>query len=207
VSKLKELTWEHHKNAERHEFAKLLMSGKMPEKLYATYLYNQHPCYVIVEAVGMAYGLMDGGLRRAPAIWDDFKELWPNVPDDDTKDYEKPFIAPCVKEFLDHIQKIESDRKKVMAHIYVRHMADLSGGQMIRKRIPGKGRLYDFPKPIDEMKADVRKNLSDDMADEAIIAFGFATKLFKELSTQIYNEDNRNTTNDPFKGTVIEGKD
>ena len=45
------------------------------------------------------------------------------------------------------------------------------------------------------------------MKDEAIIAFEFATKLFKELSTQIYDEDNRDTTNDPFKGTVIEGKD
>jgi len=78
-------------------------------------------------------------------------------------------------------------------------MADLSGGQMIRKRIPGKGRLYDFPKPIDEMKADVRKNLNDDMKDEAIIAFDFATKLFKELSTQIYDEDNRNTKDDPLK--------
>ena len=50
-------------------------------------------------------------------------------------------------------------------------------------------------------------NLNDDMKDEAIIAFEFATKLFKELSTQIYDEDNRDTTNDPFKGTVIEGKD
>ncbi len=205
MSKLKELTWEHHKNAERHKFAKLLMSGKMPKELYATYLYNQHPCYDVLEVIGMVHGLMNQDLRRAPAIWEDFRELWTENTDD--PNFKKPFVAPVVKEFIDHIKSIKDDKQKIMAHIYVRHMADLSGGQMIRKRIPGSGKLYDFPKPIEEMKADIRKNLNDDMKDEAIIAFEFATKLFKELSTQIYDEDNRDTTNDPFKGTVIEGKD
>ena len=37
---IKELTWEHHKNAERQDFVRLLMSGQIDEKLYATYLYN-----------------------------------------------------------------------------------------------------------------------------------------------------------------------
>ena len=29
---IKELTWEHHKNAERQDFVRLLMSGKIDEK-------------------------------------------------------------------------------------------------------------------------------------------------------------------------------
>ena len=37
MSNLKELTWEHHKNAERQEFASLMMSGKINPDLYATY--------------------------------------------------------------------------------------------------------------------------------------------------------------------------
>ena len=32
---IKELTWEYHKNAERQAFVKVLMSGEIPEKLYA----------------------------------------------------------------------------------------------------------------------------------------------------------------------------
>ena len=32
---LKELTWEHHKEAERQEFVKILMSGKINPELYA----------------------------------------------------------------------------------------------------------------------------------------------------------------------------
>ena len=43
MSNLKELTWEHHKNAERQDFVKVLMSGNISPELYATYLYNQHP--------------------------------------------------------------------------------------------------------------------------------------------------------------------
>ncbi len=42
---IKELTLEQHKNAERQDFVKIIMSGKIDEKLYATYLYNQLQCY------------------------------------------------------------------------------------------------------------------------------------------------------------------
>ena len=40
MSKLKELTWENHQNAERTAFARRLMGGITPEE-YHTYLYNQ----------------------------------------------------------------------------------------------------------------------------------------------------------------------
>ena len=33
---------------------------------------------------------------------------------------------------------------KLYAHVYVRHMGDLSGGQMIRKKTPGPNRYYIF---------------------------------------------------------------
>jgi hypothetical protein len=35
MSNLKDLTWEHHKDAERQEFVKVLMSGKINPDLYA----------------------------------------------------------------------------------------------------------------------------------------------------------------------------
>jgi heme oxygenase len=68
-----------------------------------------------------------------------------------------------------------------MAHVYVRHMGDLSGGQMIAKRVPGKGRMYQFDKGHDELKEMVRAKLDDSMADEAKLCFDFATKMFQEL--------------------------
>ena len=44
---LKELTYEHHRNAERQKFVKVLMSGSIDPKLYATFMYNQHHQYVL----------------------------------------------------------------------------------------------------------------------------------------------------------------
>jgi len=75
---LKDLTWEHHKDAERQEFVKVLMSGKINPKLYATYLWNQHKKYDILEAMAGAQGLLDDlpDIKRKVKIEQDFLELW-----------------------------------------------------------------------------------------------------------------------------------
>lgn len=172
---LRDLTHEAHKNAERQEFVKILFSGKINPKLYATFLKNQHPCYELLEVCSMVHGLLNGlpDVRRAPAILSDYRELW------DEKDGDAQ-ILPVVKDYLDHIMSIKDDPKKLMAHIYVRHMGDLAGGQMISKKVPGSGRMYQFEDP-DTLKTAIREKISDDMSDEAIICFGFATQLFKEM--------------------------
>ena len=93
---LKELTWEHHKEAERQQFVKVLMSGKILEEVYAVYLYNQHQAYNILEAVAMSEGFFDDmpQLRRAPEILKDFNELW-------TWDH-KPWLCESTKKYIDH---------------------------------------------------------------------------------------------------------
>ena len=173
---LKDLTWEHHKNAERQEFVKVLMSGAMSPDAYATFLYNQHPCYNLLEVIAMTHGLLDDipEVRRAPQIFVDYEELWE---DKETP----PRLLAVTKEYTDHIMSIKDDKEKIMAHLYVRHMGDLSGGQMIAKRVPGKGRMYQFDKGHDELKEMVRAKLDDSMADEAKLCFDFATKMFQEL--------------------------
>jgi len=173
---LRDLTKEAHTNAERQEFVKILFSGNMDPKLYATFLKNQHPCYELLEVCAMTHGLLSDmpDVRRAPYILSDFMELWGS---DST---EAPKICPVVQEYLDHIMSIKHDPHKLMAHLYVRHMGDLAGGQMIAKRVPGSGRMYQFENP-EEIKTAIRAKISDDMADEANICFGFATQLFKEM--------------------------
>ena len=70
MSNLKDLTWEHHKNAERQDFVKVLMSGKINPRFYATYLWNQHKKYDVLEAMAGAIGLLDGlpDIRRKKKI-------------------------------------------------------------------------------------------------------------------------------------------
>ena len=173
---LKEATWEHHKNAERQAFVKRMFKGNMSEKDYATYLYNQHTAYNILEQMSIVNGLLADmpEIRRAPAIHEDYVELW--------EDHDNPpLLANTTKEYMDYIMKISTDPKKLMAHLYVRHMGDLSGGQMIAKKVPGSGKYYQFEGDTNEIKEKIRSKLDDSMADEAKVCFDFATKLFKEL--------------------------
>jgi heme oxygenase len=180
---LRDLTHEAHQNAERQEFVKILFSGKINPKLYATFLKNQHPSYEILEVCAMPHGILNGlpDIRRAPAILADFQELWS---DEDGK----VELLPCVDRYMKHILSIKDDPKRLMAHIYVRHMGDLAGGQMISKKIPGAGRMYKFEDP-EGLKAAIRERISDDMADEAKICFGFATELFKEMMDHVEYTD------------------
>jgi heme oxygenase len=54
------------------------------------------------------------------------------------------------------------------------------GGQMIKKRNPGSGKMYEFNE-VETLKTIVRAKLKDSMADEANTCFEFAMKLFEEL--------------------------
>ena len=75
---------------------------------------------------------------------------------------------------------IKDDPDKLMAHLYVRHLGDLSGGQMIAKKVPGSAKMYQFENK-DQLKETIRARCTDAMADEAKICFDFATQQFKEM--------------------------
>lgn len=178
---LKDLTWEHHKYAETRPFVKVLFSGKITPEAYATYLYNQHKCYDLLEAIAMMHGLMNDypTIRRAPSILEDFNELWTS------KDL--PTEVPSVKVYHDHLISIKDDPKKILAHLYVRHFGDLSGGQMIAKRVPGSGKYYQFDGDTTEIKNILRAKLDDGLAEEAAVCFKFAADMFDDLE-KVVNE-------------------
>ena len=173
---LKDLTWEHHKDAERQDFVKVLMSGKINPKFYATYLWNQHKKYDILEAMAGAHGVLDNlpDIRRKVKIEQDFLELWKERND-------QPVIVQSTRDYIMHMKDIMQDPNALMAHVYVLHMGDLSGGQMIAKKAPGEGRMYQFDTDKQALKESIRSKTNDDMAEEARYCFTQSTKLFKEL--------------------------
>ena len=63
------------------------------------------------------------------------------------------------KEYMDHLMLMQDESpNKLMAHIYVRHMGELSGGQMIKRKIPVKV----FPSQFEKCKRTKRKNTCKD---------------------------------------------
>ena len=181
---IKELTWEHHKNAERQAFVKILMSGEIDEKLYATYLYNQLQCYSVLEKYGLHNSLFRDtpNLLRGEHIHYDYKSLWKDVDN-------PPEITQSTKDYVAHIKTIQDEAMKLYAHVYVRHMGDLSGGQMIMRKTPGPNRYYKFKhKEVGDYKRIVKETINTylnvyehSVVPEAKFCFESATKLFKEM--------------------------
>jgi heme oxygenase len=72
-------------------------------------------------------------------------------------------------------------KEDFMAHVYVRYLGDLRGGQMISKKVPGSGKYYEFESP-NELATSIYSQLNDDMAEEAKKVFDYATRLFIEMN-------------------------
>ena len=176
---LKELTKDVHRDAERTSFAKLLMSGDISKKQYAMYLLQMIEVYIPLENFTALNGDLKDlpGISRVPGLFQDFRELGFKPGTD------LPVLKATIeyKNYIEKVGKDESQRHKLLAHLYVRHMGDLYGGQMIKKKVPGSGNFYEF-KNRDELIATVRSKLSDDMAEEAKVAFQHAINIMGQLN-------------------------
>tara|TARA_B100000212_G_scaffold120561_1_gene90226 strand:+ start:374 stop:976 length:603 start_codon:yes stop_codon:yes gene_type:complete len=182
--RITELTWEYHKNAERQAFVKQLLSGTIDEKLYATYLYNQLKCYSKLEQYALESSLFldTRNLPRAEHIFYDYRALWGDIGN-------PPVETESTKAYVKHLDTIRGENEKLYAHIYVRHLGDLSGGQMIKKKTPGPNRYYIFKhNEAKEYKRIVKERIESylnvyeiNVLPEAIFCFESATKLFKEM--------------------------
>lgn len=192
MANLASLTQVAHQNAERQEFAREMMSGNMSEEKYRTYLWNMYLLYDILEDVALSMGVFGpqdqsmpdddlplDGLIQADDILEDFIELGGNPEN-------PPTVVQATEDYRSHIiTNCQHDTDKLMAHVYVRHMGDLSGGQMIASRIPGSGKMYQFADmnhSVEEMKELIRRRTHDGMADEANLAFDFSTRIFEQLN-------------------------
>lgn len=165
-----------HDAAEVHPFTALLLSGKITQKLYCDYLYNQLPAYYKLEALCKERGLLEDlpGLERGDAILQDLRALRKQEPI-------VPEVFSSTIGYLDHLNNLSD--QQLLAHIYVRHMGDMYGGQMIKQLVPGQGLMYEFENRSELVKT-LRSKLTDDMSTEANICFDFIIQLFDELANE-----------------------
>jgi heme oxygenase len=182
ANNLKELTRQHHDNAERTEFADMLLSGNISPKLYQEYLHAQLQNYMVLEsAVEVPMELEP--IFRSTLIEEDLSELQSTY---DLEEVEENFES--VIEYNKHIHKLleDGDNEALLAHLYVRHFGDAHGGQIIKRNVPGAGLMYEFENRAELIK-QVRELLHDGMADEAMICFEYAERLFHELMENYRN--------------------
>ena len=175
---LREITKDLHHEAETTKFAKLLLSGKIEKSHYRNYLYNLLAVYDPIEWYAARQGMFEKmpGLPRLRAIHDDFKEL---------DDGEYLYLTSATLEYQTYLHHIGNDAEKqhlIKAHLYCRHMGDLNGGLIIKRQVAhiSQGRFYDFS-DADDLKIQIRSELTDDLGDEARVSFEWFIKMMKEL--------------------------
>lgn len=186
---LKELTWENHKNAERKQFAKILMSGDISPQLYFEYLTAQHQMYNILEIL-LAESEFPKELHsvfRSDLIDKDMDELIdlgvnPFETSSDNLLQLRQSITELAHDYEQHVVKLFTSKNHngLIAHMYVRHFGDMYGGSMIKAKVPGSGLMYEF-EDKEALKGKLRELLNDEMAEEANICFEYAIKLFTIL--------------------------
>jgi len=182
ANNLKELTRQHHDNAERTEFADMLLGGNISPRLYQEYLHAQLQNYMALEsAVEIPMELEP--IFRSTQIEEDLQELETLY---DLPEVEDNFQSTV--EYGKHIETLveNEDNDALLAHLYVRHFGDAHGGQIIKRHVPGSGLMYEFENRAELIKG-VRELLHDGMANEAMICFEYAERLFHELIDNFHN--------------------
>lgn len=181
---LRELTALKHRDAERTAFAQLLLSGNITSEQYGIYLLNMLHIYHALEYHAHVAGLLKTltGLDRSFNIAQDLAELV-----GDNRPLDK--VTKTAHEYFAYLGELaQKEPNKLLAHVYVRHMGDLYGGQMIAKKVPGSGKFYEFEKP-EELKASLRELLTDDLGEEANVAFDYAIGIMRDLMALINTEE------------------
>ena len=107
---------------------------------------------------------------------------------DDYQNMDKPIgsyntYRELTKEYASYIRSLD-DPKRIMAHLYTWHMGDLFGGQMIKKIIDAPHTHLDFENPND-LKMAMRGMLSDDMGEEANVAFDWAIRIMESYDSSL----------------------
>lgn len=166
---LRDITKDLHDKAEKTVFAQKLLNN-VTKKEYSLYLKNQAYIYNILEFKANEFGILRNlpGLGRASYILEDYFELRINSPTLET-----------AKKYHAYVINIE-EKERILAHLYVRHFGDLYGGQIIKKNVPGSGRMYEF-EDRKTLINKVREKLDDSMGDEARVCFQYAIDLFEEI--------------------------
>lgn len=173
---LKEQTKDLHEIAEKNAFAQRLLSGNISKNEYGCYLTNLEPIYDIIESKAQESNLLFGieNIKRTSFIQQDLSELKQMGAD-------HCVILPSTHVYVGYLRTIVDS--SILAHLYTRHFGDLYGGQIVKTKVPGSGKMYEFENRK-ELIEKTRMMLSDDLGPEARIAFTYAIKLFEDLTNE-----------------------
>ena len=165
---LKEAIAEKHSLAEKMTFNQRMFNGEISKEEYILYLCQQLAIFDAIEIHELPHPALD----RAGKVFEDIKELMGEgqiqiTPLGSTNEYRK---------YLNTLTKEEQ-----LPHVYLNYLAIMFGGQMMKSKIPGSGKMYEFEGDMMELIGSVRAIQTDEMADEVNKGFQYIINILDEL--------------------------
>ena len=164
---LKEATSEKHKLAERKPFNVRMFRGLLRKGEYALYLTQQMQIFQILDNKGLPHK----SLKRTDGVQADLDDL-------KAEGHSTDLVLSSTEAYVSYLGSLTNEQ--ALPHIYLNYMAIMFGGQMIKKSVPSKGRMYDFDN-MDEAIQSIRNVQEDEWANEVNKGFDFNISIFDEL--------------------------
>ena len=165
---LKEAIAENHSLAEKMPFNQRMFRGELSNEEYALYLSQQLAIFDAIER----FPLPHFALNIVAPILLDLKELL----GEGTIEI-KPLLS--TNEYRKYLNTLTQEQ--LLPHVYLNYLAIMFGGQMMKSKVPGSGKMYEFDGDVREIAGTIRAIQKDDWADEANKALLYNINIFDEL--------------------------
>ena len=162
---LKEATAELHSKAEKMKFNQKMFRGELSNDEYLNYLIQQSYIFQEIENRDLPHP----NLNRLSSINDDINELG---------GYKFKISKPTT----DYVVYLgDLNQSSLNAHIYLNYLALVYGGQIMKSKVPGSGKMYEFEGEMMELIGSVRAIQKDEWADEVNKGFQYIINILDEL--------------------------
>lgn len=168
---LKDAIAEKHSLAEKMPFNQRMFKGELSKEEYVLYLSQQLAIFDAIEV----YELPHPALNRAENIFADIKELL-EIQNGESVDI-KPLVA--TNEYRKYLNNLSQE--ELLPHVYLNYLALMFGGQMMKAKTPGSGKMYEFDGDMREIVSSIRAIQKDEWADEANKALDYNISILDEL--------------------------
>jgi len=173
---LKEAIAQKHREAEQKPFNQRMFKGELTKEEYIAHLCQQ---LGIFDAIEKGRTLPHPSLNRVDAVYEDIKELF-EAEEGQVLEIQ---LLESTQSYCNYLKGLSDE--DILPHIYLNYLAIMFGGQMMKKNVPGSGRLYTFDGDMREVAGTIRAIQKDEWADEANKGLDFNMAIFDELQTII----------------------
>lgn len=168
---LKDAIAEKHSLAEKMPFNQRMFKGELSKEEYIAYLCQQLGIFDAIEK----FELPHPALNRIDNVLADIKELFGA---DETQSLEIDLLD-STEQYRNYLLSLT--REELLPHVYLNYLALMFGGQMMKSKTPGSGRMYDFDGDMKEIAGSIRAIQKDEWADEANKALDYNISILDEL--------------------------